>query len=106
MPARFANLAKEKRILTMTYILGWCLHRISLSDLRLSQLVAYAAKQLNVSPELLHNYSRDRDTTRREHLLELQRDFGFQLSPRRFGRICVRPQRCNSYGCSGDWMEV
>jgi hypothetical protein len=42
------------------------------------QLLAYVARQLNVSPELMHEYSRDRDTTRREHLLELQRDFGFQ----------------------------
>jgi Domain of unknown function (DUF4158) len=42
------------------------------------QLLAYVARQLNVSPELVHDYSRDRDTTRREHLLELQRDFGFQ----------------------------
>jgi hypothetical protein len=42
------------------------------------QLLAYVAQQLNVSPELVHDYSRDRDTTRREHLLELQRDFGFQ----------------------------
>ena len=43
-----------------------------------SKLLAYAARQLNVSPEVVHSYSRDRDTTRREHLLELQRDFGFQ----------------------------
>ena len=42
------------------------------------QILAYVARQLNVSPELMHEYSRDRDTTRREHLLELQRDFGFQ----------------------------
>jgi hypothetical protein len=36
------------------------------------------ATQLNISPELFGEYARDRDTTRREHLLELQRDFGFQ----------------------------
>jgi len=42
------------------------------------QLLVYVARQLNVSPELVHEYSRARDTTRREHLLELQRDFGFQ----------------------------
>ena len=42
------------------------------------QLLAYVARQLNVSPELVHDYSRDRDTTRREHPLELQRAFGFQ----------------------------
>jgi TnpA family transposase len=36
------------------------------------------ARQLNVSPELFHDYARARDTTRREHLLELQRGFGFQ----------------------------
>lgn len=42
------------------------------------QLLACAARQLNVSPDLFHDYGRARDTTRREHLLELQRDFGFQ----------------------------
>jgi len=42
-----------------------------------AQLLAYVARQLNVSPELFHDYA-ERDTTRREHLLELQRDFGFQ----------------------------
>ncbi len=42
-----------------------------------AQLLAYVARQLNVSPELFHDYA-GRDTTRREHLLELQRDFGFQ----------------------------
>jgi hypothetical protein len=42
------------------------------------QLLACVARQLNVSPELFHNYARARDTTRREHLVELQRDFGFQ----------------------------
>src|ERR1044071_4476010 len=43
-----------------------------------AKLVAYVARQLDVSPELFHDYARGRDTTRREHLLELQRDFGFQ----------------------------
>lgn len=42
------------------------------------KLLAYVARQLNVSAELFHDYARARDTTRREHLLELQRDFGFQ----------------------------
>ena len=42
------------------------------------QLLAYVARQLNVSPELFQDYARARDTTRREHLLELQRGFGFQ----------------------------
>jgi len=42
------------------------------------QLLAYVARQLNVSPELFHDYALARDTTRREHLLELQRGFGFQ----------------------------
>jgi TnpA family transposase len=41
-------------------------------------LLVYVARQLNVSPELFCEYARDRDTTRREHLVELQRDFGFQ----------------------------
>lgn len=41
-------------------------------------LLAYVATQLNISPEIFGEYARDRDTTRREHLLELQRDFGFQ----------------------------
>jgi hypothetical protein len=40
--------------------------------------LAYVAQQLNVSPELLREYGRFREATRREHLLELQRDFGFQ----------------------------
>ena len=43
-----------------------------------AKLLAYVARQLNVSPELFHDYARARDTTRREHLSELQRDFGFQ----------------------------
>ena len=43
-----------------------------------AKLLAYVERQLNVSPELFHDCARARDTTRREHLLELQRDFGFQ----------------------------
>jgi hypothetical protein len=39
-------------------------------------LLSYVTRQLNVSPELFREYARD--TTRREHMLELQRDFGFQ----------------------------
>lgn len=42
------------------------------------QLLAYVARQLNIRPELFHDYARVRDVTRREHLLELQCDFGFQ----------------------------
>lgn len=42
------------------------------------QFLVYVARQLNVSPELWQDYGRGRDTTRREHLLELQHDFGFQ----------------------------
>lgn len=54
---------------------GWPLKA---GEVPAAKLVAYVARQLNVSPELFHDYARGRDTTRREHLLELQRDFGFQ----------------------------
>src|ERR1041384_2083743 len=54
---------------------GWPLKA---GEIPASELLAYVARQLNVSPELFHDYARGRDTTRREHLLELQRDFGFQ----------------------------
>src|ERR1041384_4397392 len=54
---------------------GWPLKA---GEIPASELLAYVARQLNVSPELFHDYARGRDTTRREHLVELQRDFGFQ----------------------------
>ncbi|HYZ85436.1 MAG TPA: DUF4158 domain-containing protein [Bryobacteraceae bacterium] len=54
---------------------GWPLKA---GEVPAAKLMAYVARQLNVSPELFHDYARGRDTTRREHLLELQRDFGFQ----------------------------
>lgn len=54
---------------------GWPLRA---GDAPPPRLLAYVARQLDVSPELFCEYARDRDTTRREHLLELQRDFSFQ----------------------------
>lgn len=54
---------------------GWPLKA---GDVPPPRLLAYVARQLNISPDLFCEYARDRDTTRREHLLELQRDFGFQ----------------------------
>jgi TnpA family transposase len=54
---------------------GWPLRA---GDSPSPQLLLYVARQLDVGPELLDDYSCNRDTTRREHLLELQRDFGFQ----------------------------
>jgi hypothetical protein len=41
------------------------------------QIVATLASQLGVDPVAFTTYLRGRETTRREHLLELQRDFGF-----------------------------
>jgi hypothetical protein len=42
-----------------------------------SQIVATLASQLGVDPAAFAAYLHGRDTTRREHQLELQRDFGF-----------------------------
>src|SRR3712207_4089591 len=41
-------------------------------------VLAYIAAQLDLDPAVLQDYARDRDTTRREHLLELQQTFGFR----------------------------
>jgi TnpA family transposase len=41
-------------------------------------LVFHVALQLGINPDLFRKYSYHRDTTRREHVLELQRDFGFR----------------------------
>ena len=40
--------------------------------------MATLASQLGVDPAVFATYLHGRDTTRREHLLELQRDFGFR----------------------------
>jgi len=42
------------------------------------QIVAMLASQLGVDPAAFATYLHGRDTTRREHLVELQRDFGFR----------------------------
>ena len=42
-----------------------------------SPVVAVIADQLGLDPAVLHTYARTRDTTRREHLVELQHAFGF-----------------------------
>src|SRR5262245_21769534 len=42
------------------------------------QILAMLAGQLGVDPAAFTDYLRGRDTTRREHVLELQRDFGFR----------------------------
>jgi hypothetical protein len=42
------------------------------------QIVAVLAGQLGVDPAAFSDYLHGRDTTRREHLLEIQRDFGFR----------------------------
>lgn len=42
------------------------------------RLLDYVAGQLKVSPHVMKDYARDRDTTRREHQLELQSVFGFR----------------------------
>jgi TnpA family transposase len=41
-------------------------------------VVAYLAAQLDLDPVVLEEYARERDTTRREHLLEIQRTFEFR----------------------------
>jgi len=40
------------------------------------QIVAMLASQFGVDPAAFEDYLHGRDTTRREHVLELQRDFG------------------------------
>ena len=42
------------------------------------QILAMLAGQLGVDPSAFDEYLHGRDTTRREHVLELQRDFGFR----------------------------
>jgi Domain of unknown function (DUF4158) len=42
---------------------------------------AYVVRHLNVGPELLNEYGRARNTIRRDHLLELQHNFGFRPFP-------------------------
>lgn len=39
-------------------------------------VLTYIATQLDLDPAVMQDYARDRDTTRREHLLELQQTFG------------------------------
>src|SRR5258708_38302935 len=43
-----------------------------------TQIAATLASQLDVDPAAFAIYLHGRDSTRREHLLELQRDFGFR----------------------------
>ena len=43
-----------------------------------AQILAILASQLGVDPAAFSDYLHGRDTTRREHVLELQRDFGFR----------------------------
>jgi TnpA family transposase len=40
-------------------------------------MITYIAAQLGVGPKLIKEYSTTRDTTRREHLAQVQREFGF-----------------------------
>src|SRR5690242_13551558 len=42
------------------------------------QILSLLAGQLGVDPAAFRDYLHGRDTTRREHVLELQRDFGFR----------------------------
>src|SRR5713226_2284465 len=42
------------------------------------QILSILASQLGVDPVVFSDYRHGRDTTRREHVLELQRDFGFR----------------------------
>ena len=41
-------------------------------------VLAYIAAQLGLNPAVMREYARERDTTRREHLGEIQRAFGFR----------------------------
>ncbi|MDP9317432.1 MAG: Tn3 family transposase [Chloroflexota bacterium] len=43
-----------------------------------SPVLAYIAAQLDLDPAVMQDYARDRDTTRREHLIEIQQTFGFR----------------------------
>lgn len=42
------------------------------------RVLDYVAAQLKVSPDVMQEYARDRDPTRREHQLELQKAIGFR----------------------------
>src|SRR5216684_3915000 len=42
------------------------------------QILAGLAAQLGIDPAAFNDYLHGRDTTRREHVLELQRNFGFR----------------------------
>jgi len=41
-------------------------------------VLAYVAAQLDLDPAVMREYAQDRDETRREHLGEIQRTFGFR----------------------------
>ncbi len=41
-------------------------------------IVKYIAGQIKVSPSAMQNYARERDTTRREHLVKIRNTFGFR----------------------------
>ncbi|PGU92156.1 DUF4158 domain-containing protein, partial [Bacillus cereus] len=41
-------------------------------------IVHTIAKQLGISPSAIQNYARERDTTRREHLIKIRGTFGFR----------------------------
>ena len=43
-----------------------------------SNIVEFVASQIGTDPDAFHNYARERDTTRREHVAELVRTFGFR----------------------------
>jgi SAM-dependent methyltransferase len=55
------------------------------------QIVGTLASQLGVDPAAFAAYLHGRDTTRREHVLELQRDFGFRSFSARIYREPVGP---------------
>jgi TnpA family transposase len=57
------------------------------------QILAMLAGQLGIDPAVFSNYLHGRDTTRREHVLELQRDFGHRNAASAIGRSARRATR-------------
>ena len=61
-----------------------CLLRYPGRPLRAEEAVSqpqaeFVASQVGVDPEALYEYARERDTTRREHVAETVRTFGFRV---------------------------
>lgn len=51
-------------------------------------ILAYIGRQIGISPSVMEEYSRSRETTRREHLAEIRRVFGYRtFTPREYREL-------------------